>query len=122
MRKVQLNESEKIFYATLAAKYLKAGGKLDVTITGISASNMSYRYTVRLWYFDDVRQTVERMHLTYWLAAELGKNLTDNDELKGSGCGFERAHDAAYTIGLILERRGLIPKEMVNAPSYVGNY
>lgn len=122
MRKVQLDESEKVFYATLAAEYLKAGGKLDVTITKTNASNTAYKYKVRLWYFHEVREAVDVMYLTYWLAAELGENLTDNDELRGQGCGFDRAHDAAYTIGRILERRGLIPAEMVNAPAYVGNY
>jgi hypothetical protein len=122
MRKVQLDESEKIFYATLTAEYLKSGGKLDVTITHASASNLSYKYKVRLWYVNEATNKVDVMHLSYWLAAELGQNLTDSDELRGSGCGFDRAHDAAYTIGRILERRGLIPAEMVNAPAYVGNY
>jgi hypothetical protein len=122
MRQVKLDESEKVFYATLAAEYLKLGATLDVTITKTSASNLSYKYKVRLWYFHEITKKVEVMHLSYWLAAELGENLTDSDELRGNGCGFDRAHDAAYTIGRILEARGLITAEMVNAPSYVGNY
>lgn len=121
MRKVIKNETEQAWLAEKVAAKLQAGGKLQVIITGTSATNLSYRYKVILWAVNDSGR-VDEWHLNYWLAAEIGQNLTDRDELRGNGCGFDRAHEAAYTIGQLLHRRGLIPADMVNAPSHVGSY
>ena len=122
MIKPKLDTEQRLFYATLFSEYLKRGAKLEITITYASRSNMNYRYKVALWYYQDVSETVEKLDATYWLGAETKSNLTDNGELRGNGCGFDRAHDAAYNIGLILDGYGLIPKAMINAPAYVANY
>ena len=122
MIKPKLDTEQKLFYATLFAEYLNAGAKLEITITYTSPSNMNYRYTVAIWYYDTVSGKVDKLNATYWLGAETKSNLTDRGELRGNGCGFDRAHDAAYRIGLILHGYGLIPKSMVNTPAYVANY
>lgn len=125
MRKVELSRTEREWYACRVANYLAAGGKLQVIITGTSASNLSYRYKVNLWFVNELGK-IDNWQLNYWLAAELGQNLTNRDELRGNGVGFDRAHDAAYTIGRILHRYGpeLIGTALENvdenAPAYVG--
>lgn len=120
-RKANMTDAEKRQMAELVADSLANGGKLLISITHASASNMSYRYKVVLAYMADQNtpgaQTlkIEFLTLNYWMAAELGEKLVcewAGDTLRGHGCGFDRYHDAAYTVGKLLERHGLITEPL----------
>jgi len=117
MRKVTSTPEERERLAREIGKHLENGAMLQVSITSTSRTNMNYRYKVNLFF--NYENAVECWHLTYWLAGELGKNLTDSDELKGNGCGFDRYHDTAYTIAEILRKRYGFAFSLQNLPKYV---
>lgn len=118
MRKVVSTPEEREKLARLIGEKLENGALLIPTITGTSKSNLSYRYKVSLAY-NDPKTGVEMLYLSYWLAGELGVNLTDNDEIKGSGCGFDRFHEVAYTIAEILRTRYGFEFSLQNLPKFV---
>jgi len=118
MRKVTTTPEERERLAREVGRHLENGGLLQVTITGTSATNLSYRYKVSLFYESEAGG-IDVMYLTYWLAGELGKNLTDSDELKGQGVGFDRYHDTAYTIAEILRKRYGFAFSLQNLPKFV---
>ena len=93
------------------------GGLLLVAITGISKTNMSYRLKVKLAY--NTPNGVELMNVTYWLASELKKNLTDDDEIRFNGLGYDRVHDLAYTVAEILRGYGFA-YSLQNLPRFRG--
>lgn len=105
------NESPE-WVKTKAESYLQAireGGKLLISVTHTSASNMSYRYSVRLAYWDG--ESVQVENLAYWLACLWDERVVEawpGYELKGSGCGTDRYFLAAYDIGQSLKALGLI--------------
>jgi len=80
--------------AEYLADCLDKGGTILISITHTSQSNLSYRYKVWLMYAakNPYSETpwIYDLNVTYWLASVQGKNLTDNDEIKGSGVGFNR--------------------------------
>jgi hypothetical protein len=107
----KMSPNEMLERAEFVANAIRNGGKLLVSITHTSVSNMSYRYKVVLAYTDSKTNEVEFSNLTYWIAAEMKTKAVRayaGDELRGSGCGFDRYHDAAYTVGFILKKYGLI--------------
>jgi hypothetical protein len=107
-------------YAQSVAQKLEDGGKLLISITHTSASNMSYRYKVDLAYNANGKTEIE--HLTYWLAACWKESIYAGafNELKGNGVGTDRYFLAAYNIGLTLKEFGLIddPYEIANRRTY----
>lgn len=107
-------------YAQSVAQKLEDGGKLLISITHTSASNMSYRYKVDLAYNANGKTEIE--HLTYWLAACWKESIYAGafNELKGNGVGTDRYFLAAYEIGLTLKEFGLIddPYEIANRRTY----
>ena len=107
-------------YAEEVAQKIADGGKLLISITHTSKSNMSYRYKVDLAFNKDGKTEIE--HLTYWLAACWNEKLHRGffDELKGSELGTNRYFLAAYNIGLTLKEFGLIddPYEIANRRTY----
>lgn len=113
----ELNKST----AELVAKKLKDGGKLLISITHTSKTNLSYRYKVSLAYqgFD---KKIQIDSLNYWLASCWNETLFSGafDELKGSGVGTDRYFLAAYNIGQTLKEFGLIddPYEIANRRTY----
>lgn len=119
MRKVYLTAEEQKFTAVLLRNHLLNGALLIPTITGTSKSNLSYRYNVSLAYNAGEGKGIDLMYLNYWLASELGVNLTDNDELKGNGLGFDRYHEAVYTIAAILGKKYGFDFSLQNLPKYV---
>lgn len=114
--KPQLSNEDKKDRAKFIAAKLKDGGKLLISVTYVSKSNMNYRYKVVLAYVDDINPNELMFEtLTYWMAAELGVKAVSEyagDTLKGSGCGFNRYHEAAYTVGILLQRHGLITEPL----------
>jgi hypothetical protein len=106
--KADLTPELKKQYAQEVAQKLADGGKLLISITHTSASNMSYRYKVDLAFNNDGKTEIE--HLTYWLAACWKENIYAGafNELKGAGIGTDRYFLAAYNIGQTLKKFGLI--------------
>ena len=98
--------------AERAAGYLEKirnGGRLLVSITHTSASNMSYRYSVRLAYWDGEAVQVE--NLAYWLGCLWNERVVEawsGMELRANGLGTDRYFLAAYDIGQSLKSLGLI--------------
>jgi hypothetical protein len=107
-------------YAQALAQKLEDGGKLLISITHTSKSNMSYRYKVDLAYNANGKTEIE--HLSYWLAACWKETIYAGafNELKATGVGTDRYFLAAYNIGLILKEYGLIedPYEIANRRTY----
>jgi hypothetical protein len=94
------------------------GGLLLVAITGTSKTNMSYRLKVKLAYNSEAGG-INLMNVTYWLASELKKNMTDNDEIRFNGLGYDRVHDVAYTVAEILKGYGFA-YSLQNLPRFTG--
>jgi hypothetical protein len=105
--------------ARRVGELLENGALLIPTITGTSKSNLSYRYKVMLAYDGEDGRGIDVLYLSYWLASELGVNLTDNDEIKGQGVGFDRYHDVAYTIAEILRKRYGFDFSLQKLPKFV---
>ena len=107
-------------YAEEVAQKIADGGKLLISITHTSKSNMSYRYKVDLAYNANGKTEIE--HLTYWLAACWKESIYAGafNELKGNGVGTDRYFLAAYEIGLTLKEFGLIedPYEIAYRRTY----
>jgi hypothetical protein len=96
---------------TEARNYLEAmdkGGLLLVSVVSASRSNLSYKYRVTLVTNTKNDPRLFKLNLNYWLATELMESLDDGDNLRGNGCGFDRGFDAVYTIGVILQKHGLV--------------
>jgi hypothetical protein len=107
-------------YAEEVAQKIADGGKLLISITHTSKSNMSYRYKVDLAFSKDGKTEIE--HLSYWLAACWKETIYAGafNELKGNGLGTDRYFLAAYELGLTLKAFGLIedPYEIANRRTY----
>lgn len=118
--KADLTPELKEQYAQALAQKLEDGGKLLISITHTSPSNMSYRYKVSVAYSANGQTEIES--LNYWLAACWNESLHSGffNELKGSGVGTDRYFLAAYNIGLTLKEYGLIddPYEIANRRKY----
>ncbi len=112
----KMTAAEMLERAEFVAETLKDGGRLLVSITHTSSSNMSYRYKVILAYVDEiVANELMFESLTYWMAAEMKIKAVSEwagDTLRGHGVGFDRYHDAAYTVGKLLERYGLVTEPL----------
>jgi hypothetical protein len=107
--KPQLDDLQKLAYAQDVAQALKNGGKLLIQITHTSSSNLSYRYKINLAAWNG--KEIELTNLTYWLGAEWRQRVVQQwagDELKGSGIGTDRYFQAAYDLGHVLKKYGLI--------------
>ena len=118
--KASLSPELKEKYAYALAQKLEDGGKLLISITHCSKSNMSYRYKVSVAYSANGQTKIE--DLNYWLAACWGETLYQGafNELKGHGLGIDRYFWAAYNIGLTLKEYDLIedPYEIANRRTY----
>ena len=118
--KANLSPQLKEKYAYALAQKLEDGGKLLISITHCSKSNMSYRYKVSVAYSANGQTKIE--DLNYWLAACWGETLYQGafNELKGHGLGIDRYFWAAYNIGLTLKEYDLIedPYEIANRRTY----
>lgn len=118
--KANLSPQLKEKYAYALAQKLEDGGKLLISITHCSKSNMSYRYKVSVAYSANGQTKIE--DLNYWLAACWKETLYQGafNELKGHGLGIDRYFWAAYNIGLTLKEYDLIedPYEIANRRTY----
>lgn len=113
-----LTPEEKRELAQVIGTHLtRNGGLLLVAITGTSKTNLTYRLKLKLAF--NGSSGVELMNISYWLASELEKNMTDDDEIRFNGCGFDRVHDVAYTVATILGRYGFA-FSLQNLPRFRG--
>lgn len=108
--KAKLDQETKLRNAENTKEKLDNGGRLLISITHTSRSNLSYRFKVWLAYSDEYGQTQTR-NLGYWLASITKQTLTNKDELKAGGLGFDRYLDVALGIGHIFESYGLTKPE-----------
>lgn len=89
---------------------LMNGGKLLIQVTHTSASNMSYRYSVRLAYKNEAGE-IDFQSLAYWIGAVTGQSVVSKyygDELRGNGIGTDRFFLASLEVAHILKDYGLI--------------
>lgn len=118
--KAHLEPELKEQYAREVAQKLADGGKLLISITHTSQSNLSYRYKVDLAFSKDGQTEIES--LNYWLAACWNEKLYAGffNELMGDEFGTNRYYLAAYNIGQTLKKYGLIddPYEIANRRKY----
>ncbi len=117
--KLEKEQDLKLALTTLESVHadLKAGGLLSVIIKHTSESNLSFRYDVRLYGVIDGK--TESYYLNWTFATLTGKTRHANGEVKGSGLGFDRAHDVAYTFQLLFKANGF---EDLGLPRYEGIY
>lgn len=103
--KATLDKAYKESFAEIFATQLENGGNILVNITGTSRSNLSYRYKVAIAYQREGKTEVN--WCTYFMASVLGKSVTDNGELRGNGCGFDRTYEAATDLVFCLKELGI---------------
>lgn len=108
--KVRMSEDSKIFHAKELKEKLDNGGRLLISITHTSRSNLSYRFKVWVTWNNSLGQ-VQTDNLGFWLATITGQTLTDSHELKAGGLGFDRYLDVVLAIGHIFENYGLAVPE-----------
>ena len=97
--------------------YLDNGGKLEVIINKVSQSNLTWRYSVRLWYSSNGQ--VDNLWLNGWLADIGNQKLTKEGYLTGYGIGIERSFLVAYNLGHALAKLLDLPKDSNNNPGYL---
>jgi hypothetical protein len=113
----------------IAEQMFERGGRIVVTLT--PGSGMAYRYKPELYYLNKDGK-IESQNLTYWMAACRKERAVVGwfgDTLRGSGIGYDRAHEAAYNIGWLLwelapeiTRQHLErPLDFANTKYYEGN-
>jgi len=90
--------------------YLDNGGKLEVIINKTSQSNLTWRYSVRLWYKDGSGE-VGNWWLNGWLADIGNQKLTKEGYLTGYGVGTERSFQVVYNLGHALAKLLDLPQE-----------
>lgn len=108
--KVTMSEDSKLFHAKKLKEKLDNGGRLLISITHTSRSNLSYRFKVYVAWINQLGE-VQTDNLGYWLATITGQTLTDKHDLKAGGLGFDRYLDVALGIGHIFESFGLAERE-----------
>lgn len=105
--KATISNDSAIYWGEIYKKALDNGGRLLVSITHTSRSNLSYRYKVKLAWWDGENQQIQFYNLGYWIASQTGASLTEQNELKGNGLGFCRYFEAARDVAYALKKLGL---------------
>ena len=86
------------------------GGKFEVIIHKTSSSNLTWKYSVRLWYVSN-SGSVDNLYLNYSLSLLGFGNLTKEGYLKGNGVGIERSFQVMYQLGNALANYGFISED-----------
>jgi hypothetical protein len=104
--KQEAREAEKLEAAKLIFEtYHQKGGSLEVIIHRTSKSNLTWRYSVRLWYVNN-SGLVDNLYLNYSLSLLGFGNLNKDGYLTGGGVGIERSFQIAYNLGATLAALG----------------
>ncbi len=77
------------------------GGFLVITIKSRSASNMSFKFDVRLYYNSSGQVVSDYLNWTYAQLMEMKQN--DRGEVKGSGIGIDRAFEVAHNLESLIK-------------------
>lgn len=85
--------------------FLSRGGLLSVSITHTSQTNLSYRYSVKIYY--PTERGIDSLYMNWAIAQMTTIKQHKNGALKGSGVGFDRAFDVAETLNHIFTGLGL---------------
>ena len=112
-------EAEKLNAAKLIFEtYHDKGGRLEVIIHKTSKSNLTWRYSVRLWYVNNSGE-VDNLYLNYSLSLLGFGKLNKDGYLTGGGLGTERSFQIAYNLGVTLANLGYSdPKQEDNRQGY----
>jgi len=99
--KQELQEQAEHYARQIHAIVTEQGGSFEVVIHKTSQSNLTWYYSVNLWYFDTEHlKRVRCWNLNYVLSQYLGfGKLKDERHLKGSGVGTERGFQVIYHLG-----------------------
>jgi hypothetical protein len=100
-------EAAKLIFDT----YHNKGGKFEVIIHRTSSSNLSWKYSVRLWYVTN-SGLVDNLYLNYSLSLLGFGNLTKEGYLKGNGVGIERSFQVMYQLGNALANYDFISSDL----------
>jgi len=104
-QKQELQTQAEYYARQIHALINECDGSFEVIIHKTSQSNLTYYYSVKLWYFDDKLKQVTSWDLNYLLSQYFGYGkLKDERYLKGSGVGIERGFKAIYDLGLTISR------------------
>ena len=107
-------EADKVSAAELIYNtYHNKGGKLEIIIHRVSSTNLTWRYSVRLWYCAD-NGLAESLHLNYSLYLLGFGNLNKEGYLTGNGVGIERSFQVAYQLGHALANYGFTTPEIMD--------
>jgi hypothetical protein len=108
-----MNKQDKQELETQATDYARQihalineqGGSFEVVIHRTSQTNMTWYYTVNLWYFDERLGRVTSWNLNYVMSQYLGfGKLKDERHLRGSGVGTERGFETIYNLGFAVSK------------------
>jgi len=80
-----------------------SGGLFVFTIKSTSASNMSFSYDLRLYFVNKAGQ-IDDYFVNWSYAQMLGMKLNKRGEVKGSGCGIDRAFECMNNLEAWYER------------------
>jgi hypothetical protein len=83
--------------------FVEKGGLFVFTIKSTSASNMSFSYDLRLYFVNKAGQ-VDDYFVNWSYAQMLGMKLNKRGEVKGSGCGIDRAFECVNNLEAWYER------------------
>jgi hypothetical protein len=83
--------------------FIDKGGLFVFTIKSTSASNMSFSYDLRL-YFVNKEGQIDDYFVNWSYAQMLGMKLNKRGEVKGSGCGIDRAFECINNLEAWYER------------------
>lgn len=106
LTKQEAREAERLEAAKrIFETYHQKGGTLEVIIHRRSKSNLTWRYSVRLWYVNS-SGLVDNLYLNYSLSLLGFGNLNKDGYLTGNGVGIERSFSIAYNLGATLALMG----------------
>lgn len=99
--KQELQEQAEYYARQIHALVTEQGGSFEVVIHKTSESNLTWYYSVNLWYMDSEHlKRVRCWNLNYILSQYLGfGKLKDERHLKGYGVGTERSFQVIYHLG-----------------------
>lgn len=98
--KQELQEQREHYARQIHAIVTEQGGTFEVVIHKTSESNLTWYYSVNLWYFDDKQKRVRSWCLNYVLSQYLDFGTLKNERhLKGLGVGTERSFEVIYNLG-----------------------
>jgi len=103
-----MNEENRDYARMIHNAYHNQGGHFEVIIHKTSQTNMTWRYSVKLWYVSPSTGLVDFWHLNHAIAKLTGQKLTKDGYLTGNGIGFERSFQVVYELGWDIAKYGYV--------------